>query len=109
MILSKAVSIWRHDDFTHSDDEEKEHDDDFISDSGEEEDAALSSPGTFAVDDDNNTNASGNGNENDFDHGVEEDIWVDDDDEYFIGDVPALPRYQCHRKWRSYYVPEDEE
>jgi hypothetical protein len=114
MILSKAVSIWRHDDITHSDDEEEEHDDDLISDSGEEEegegDAALSPAGTFAFDDDdNNTSASGNDSENDFDHGAEADIWLDNEDEYFIGDVPALPLYQCHRTWRSYCVPEDEE
>jgi hypothetical protein len=107
MVLSKAVSIWRHDDITISDDEEEEHSDDLISDSEEDErEGAGTAAATPAPDDRNDSGASGDG-ENEFDYGAE-DIWVDDEDEYFIGDVPELPRYQCHRTWRSYHVPEDE-
>ena len=110
IVLSKAVSIWRHDDITNSDDEEEEHSDDLISDSEEEEEGegAGTAAATPAPDDNNDNGASQEDGENDYDNGAEEDIWVDDEDEYFIGDVPELPRYQCHRTWRSYHVPEEE-
>ncbi|KAE9374852.1 hypothetical protein N431DRAFT_222563 [Stipitochalara longipes BDJ] len=114
MVLSKAVSIWRHDDVTNIDDEEEPHSDDYISDSEEDEEdegegAAASTAATPGADGNNSNSAAEADNENEFDHGAEEDIWVDDGYEYFIGDVPELPRYQCHRSWRSYHVPEDEE
>jgi BTB/POZ domain len=114
MVLSKAVSIWRHDDVTNSDDEEEEHSDDLISDSDEDEEEGegVTGSATIVVAAANNNNAGeGEGEDSDqeMDNDGEDGIWLDDEDEYFIGDVPELPRYQCHRTWRTYLVAEDEE
>lgn len=114
MVLSKAVSIWRHDDVTNSDDEEEEHSDDLISDSDEDEEEGegVAGSATIVVAAANNNNADeGEGEDSDqeMDDDGEDGIWLDDEDEYFIGDVPELPRYQCHRTWRTYLVAEEEE
>jgi len=120
LILSKSVSIRRHDDVTNSDDEEEPYSDNYISASEkrdedgeeeeeEEEESAASTSPTPGAGGSSVNSADERNHENDFGHGPEEDVRVYDGYEYFLRDVPKLPRYQCQRSWRNYHVPEGED